>query len=280
MDRMPLLVLFAIACLLPTTTLRAQDGAAPATQAPSAALFDTLAARYGVGGNDQVADTPAYKARIIELARALPPNDAVRNARLDAYRCITFLDGPDASLTRAETGLAGRPAQREPLVRMEYLMCKAYALYNQGHQTEYIVPINEVLRLANGERHPRLRSGALMLRSFHESDQGRYAQALITLHEALALDPKREAPNAALRTEIMIANTYIELGLNERAIVVLRAIEKNARAMGKSAPLDMVLERLGLAEEQAGRLDAALANYRQAAELNRLGGGRTTPMPP
>lgn len=276
MDRPPLLVLFAIACLLPTTP-HAQGTTAPAAQARSAAanrgfLFDTLAARYGVAGDDQVADTTAYKARIIELARALPPNDTVRSARLDAYRCITFLDGPDAALARAETGLAGQPAQREPLVRMEYLMCKAYALYNQGNRGEYTVAVNEVLRLADPERHPRLRSGALNLRSFHEIDQGRYAQALTTLHEQLGLDRKREAPNVALRAEIMIASTYIELGLNERAIVVLRAIERAARAADQPGPLGMALEGLGQAEEQAGRLDAALANYREAAALDRLRG--------
>ncbi len=271
MDRTPLLVLFAIASLLPTT-LHAQDATAPATQTHSAALFDTLAARYGVAGDDQVADTTAYKARIIELARALPPNDTVRSARLDAYRCITFLDGPDAALARAETGLAGQPAQREPLVRMEYLMCKAYALYNQGNRGEYFVAVNEVLRLADPERHPRLRSGALNLRSFHEIDQGRYAQALTTLHEQLGLDRKREAPNVALRAEIMIASTYIELGLNERAIVVLRAIERAARAADQSSPLGMALEGLGQAEQQAGRLDAALANYRDAAALERMRG--------
>lgn len=274
MDRTPLLALFTIACLLPTT-LHAQGGTAPATQAPSAEasqgfLFDTLAARYGVRGNEEMADEAAHKARIIELARALPPNDAVRSARLDAYRCITILDGPDASLTRAETGLAGQPAQRESLVRMEYLMCKAYALFGQGNRTEYIIPVNEVLRLADPVQHPRLRSGALYMRSFHESDQGRHAQALTTLEEVLALDRKREAPNAALRTEVILAKTYIELGLNERAIVVLRAIERDARAAGHSGNLGMVLERLGQAEEQAGRLDAALANYREAAELNRL----------
>ncbi len=275
MHRTPLLVLFAIACLLPTTH-HAQDATAPATQTHSAALFDTLAARYGVAGEDQVGDDAAYKARINELARALPPNDAVRSARLDAYRCITVVDGPDAALTRAEAGLAGRPAQREPLVRMEYLMCKAYALYDQGNRREYIVPVNEVLRLANAEGHPRLRSGALNLRSFHEFDQGRYAQALTTLHEQLGLDRTREAPNVALRAEIMIANTYIELGLNERAIVVLRAMERDVRAAGQPSPLGMVLERLGQAEEQAGRLDAALANYREAAALARLQGANDT----
>ena len=85
MDRTPLLALFALICLLPTT-LHAQEGTAPATQTTSAEaspglLFDTLAARYGVAGDDQVGDDAAYKARIIELARALPPNDAVRSAR-------------------------------------------------------------------------------------------------------------------------------------------------------------------------------------------------------
>lgn len=275
MDRTPLLVLFAIACLLPTM-LHAQDAAAPATQALEAAsqglLFDTLAARYGVHGNDQSADEAAYKARIVELARALPPDDPVRSARLDAYRCISIVDGPDASLARAEAGLAGPPAQREPLVRMEYLMCKAYALYNQGHRTEYIIPVNEVLRLADGERHPRLRSGALMLRSFHESDQGRYAQALTTLREMQSLDRERDVPNVMLRTEVMIADTYIDLGLGERAIAVLRDIERNARAAGQPDPLQMALDRLGQAEEQAGRLDAALANYREAAALARTQG--------
>ncbi len=269
MDRTPLLVLIAITCLLPTT-LHAQG--APATQARSAAasrgvLFDTLASRYGVRGDDEMADTAAQHARITELARALPPNDAVRIARLDAYRCITQLDGLDASLTQAETGLAGQPAQREPLVRMEYLMCKAYALYDKGNRSEYIVPVNEVLRLADPERHPRLRSGALFLRSFYEGDQGRYAQALATLREVLALDHNRKAPSAALRTEVMIARTFNELGLSERAIVVLRALEKNARAAGQPGPLQMVLERLGETEEQAGRLDAALADYRDAAAL-------------
>ena len=277
MDRTPLLVLFAIAWLLPTT-LHAQDATGPAAQARSAAasqglLFDTLASRYGVRGDDEMADEAGHKARIIELARALPPNDPVRGARLDAYRCITILDGPDASLARAETGLAGQPAQREPLVRMEYLMCKAYALFDQGNRTDYIVPVNEVLRLADRQRYPRLRSGALFLRSFHESDQGRYAQALTTLREVLALDRKREAPNAALRTEVMIANIFSDLGFNERAIAVLRALEKSARAAGQSGPLQMVLERLGQAEEQAGRLDAALANYREAAALARSQGG-------
>ena len=277
MDRTPLLVLFAIVCLLPTT-LRAQDATAPATQARSAAaspglLFDTLASRYGVRGDDEIADEPVQKARIVELTHALPSNDPVRSARLDAYRCITLLDGPDASLTRAETGLAGQPAQREPLVRMEYLMCKAYAMYSLGNRTEYIVPVNEVLELADGERQPRLRSGALFLRSFHEGDQGRYAQVLATLREVLALDRKREAPNAALRTEVMIANTFSDLGFNERAIAVLRNIEKSARAAGQSGPLQMVLERMGQAEEQAGRLDAALANYREAAALARSQGG-------
>ncbi|NOT87468.1 MAG: diguanylate cyclase [Lysobacter sp.] len=277
MDRTPLLVLFAIAWLLPTT-LHAQDATAPATQARSAAaspglLFDTLASRYGVRGDDEIADEAAQKARIVELTHALPPNDPVRSARLDAYRCITLLDGPDASLSRAETGLAGRPAQREPLVRMEYLMCKAYALFDQGNRTDYIVPVNEVLRLADRRRYPRLRSGALFLRSFNESDQGRYAQALTTLREVLALDRTREAPNATLRTEVMIANTFIDLGFNERAIAVLRALEKNARAGGQSGPLQMVLERLGQAEEQSGRLDAALANYREAAGLARSQGG-------
>ncbi len=277
MDRMALIVLTAIVCLLPTT-LHAQDAAGPATQTRSAAasrglLFDTLASRYGVRGDDEMADAAAQKARLVELARALPPNDPVRSARLDAYRCVTIMDGADASLARAESGLAGRIAQREPLVRMEYLMCKAYALFDQGNRTDYIVPVNEVLRLADGRRHLRLRSGALFLRSFHESDQGRYAQALTTLREVLALDRKREAPNAALRTEVMIANTFSDLGFNERAIAVLRALEKSARAAGQSGPLQIVLERLGQAEEQTGHLDAALANYREAAALARSQGG-------
>jgi diguanylate cyclase (GGDEF)-like protein len=273
MDKTPLLVFIAIACLLPTT-LHAQDATAPAAQAPASPgfLFDTLASRYGVRGDDEMADQATQNARIIELARTLPANDPVRSARLDAYRCITILDGPDASLTRAETGLNGQPAQNEPLVRMEYLMCKAYALYNQGNRSDYMVPVNEALRLADPERHPRLRSGALFLRSFYEHDQGRYAQVLATLREVLALDHKREAPNAALRTEVMIAGTLDKLGLNERAIAVLRALEKNARAAGQPGPLQIVLERLGQAEEQAGRFDAALANYRDAAALARTQG--------
>lgn len=273
MNRTSFLVLFAIACLLPTT-LRARDAAAPATRTPSAAadrglVFDTLVDRYGAGGDDQVADDAGYKARIAELGRALPPNDPVRSARLDAYRCITFLDGPDASLAQAETGLVGKLAQREPLVRMEFLMCKAYALYNQGDRTRYIVPVNEVLRLAGGERHPRLRSAALLMRSFHEGGQGRYAQELTTLREALALDRMRGAPKAALRTEVTIAHTLIDLGLHERAIVVLRAIEKNARATNQSDSVQMALGLLGQIEQQAGHFNAALANYREAAALAR-----------
>lgn len=272
MDRTPLLILFVVACLLPTT-LRAQDAAA--TQARASAtgqglVFDALAERYGAGGDDQAADGDTLKARIAELERALPANDPVRSARIDAYRCITFLDGPDASLARAEAGLAGEPAQRESLVRMEYLMCKAYALYNQGDRTGFMIPVNDVLRQTNNERHPRLRSAALLSRSLHEGGQGRYAQQLITLRELLTLHRMREAPKAALRAEVMIAGTLVDLGLHERAIVVLRAIEKNARATGQPDILQMALAERGEVEQQAGHLDDALTSYRESATQARL----------
>lgn len=260
MDRTPLLVVFIVACSLSTAS-RAQD-AATATQGLT---FDALADRYGAGGDDQAGDDDALKARIAELERALPANDPVRTARLDAYRCITFLDGPDASLARAEAGLAGEPAQREPLVRMEYLMCKAYALYNQGERASYIVPLNDVLRQARSESYPRLRAAALLSRSLHEGGQGRYAQQLITLRELLALHRMRKAPKAALRAEVMIAGTFVDLGLHERAIAVLRAIEKNARATGQQDILQIALMERGEVEQQAGHLDDALTNYRESA---------------
>lgn len=274
MDRTRPLVLFASLCLLPAT-LFAQVAAAAAPQAVSTATnqgqrFDTLADRYGAGGDDEIADEAAQKARVDELARALPPNDPVRTARLDAYRCITL--GSADALTRAQTELAGQLAQREPLVRMEYLMCKAYAMYDLGDRVGYIDPVNEVLRLTALQQQPRLRSSALHLRASYEGNQGRYSQQLATLREALALDRKREAPNVTLRTEIMIADALNNLGLNDRAIEVLRATERNARATGQPGSLQMALEFQGLAEEQTERLDAALAHYRESAALARKQG--------
>jgi diguanylate cyclase (GGDEF)-like protein len=278
MNRTPRLIFFVVACLL-ATPLRAQDAAA--TQARSSAAtqaltFDALADRYGAGGDDQAGDDDALKARIAELERALPPNDAMRAARLDAYRCITFLEGPDAALARAEAGLAGPVSQGDPQVRMEYLMCKAYALFNRGDRSQYVDPVNEVLQLADGDRYPRLRSAALLMRQFHERDQGRYAQKLTTLREALALNRMREAPKVALRTEVMIADTLIDLGLHERAIVALRTIENNARATGQPDILEMALVGLGQVEQQQGRLDAALAKYREAEALERAQGAYDT----
>ncbi len=270
--RMTLLLVLLIFAGSYTETSLARDDTPPSRQTRSATanqgqLFDSLMTRYGVRGEEESASVEVFKARIAELKRALPSNDVIRSARLDVYRCITFLDGPEASLARAEAGLAAWPASRDAMVHMEYLMCKAYALYNLGNRSAYIIPLNEVLQLADADRHAYLRSGALYLRSFYEGDLGHQAQALNTLREVLELDRKRKAPTKALYVEIMIAMLFGDMGFDERAIDLLRGIEKNVLVANDSNLMQMVQERLGQAEERKGDLDAALVKYREGVFL-------------
>jgi diguanylate cyclase (GGDEF)-like protein len=267
------MVFLGIVCLLPVP-VAVRGGGAAATQASSTpadagAVFDTLASRYGVRGEDQAASNDVINTRLVELAGVLPANDPVRSARLDAYRCLSLFDGEVAALARAEAGLAEWPAEREPLVRMEYLMCKVYAMYNLGDRSEYVVPLNEVLALADGERYPRLRAGALFMRSFRERAQGRYAQELATLREVLELDRGRGATKLVPLTDVVIAGTLVDLGLIERAIEVLASLEKPARDAGDGWFLWSVLQALGEAEQLAGRPETALAHYREAQSIAR-----------
>ncbi len=272
MNRAILGILLVFVCLLPTSFLRARDSAPQVASAAETQgrLFDSLIERYGVHGDDEAGTDDDLKTRIAEVSKALPADDPERSARLDAFRCNTQVDGTDEALKQAESGLAGPSERHEPLVRMEFLMCKAGALFDKGDRSDYVAPLNEVLQLADSERYPRLRSGALQMLSFYESDLGHYAQALSILREVLAMDQQRGVTDVRIRTEVLIAGMYIELGFYERASEVLLSVEKDARSAGRPLTLAMVLENQGRADEQASLLDAALAKYREAAEQQRL----------
>lgn len=239
--------------------------------APDADAFDALLERIGSHGNEEDLNDAAYQRNRRRLVALLPPHDAARAARLDAFDCYQFAFPPDQMLVHAEAGIARSLAASRTL-RMEYMLCKSYALYSLGRP--YTASLLELLALTDARTSPRLRAAALLLRSFHEGDTGHYAQALATQREALGLDIKRGVLRSAQLTNTLIAETFGDMGLYQAAADILQAVVRESRANNDPALLSVALEKLGRVHEGAGNIDAALAAMRESARIERaLGGG-------
>lgn len=238
--------------------------------APEGKAFDALLDRIDSHGDEQDLSDAGYRRNRARLLALLPPRDANRAAMLDAFDCNAFSRPPDQMLVQAEAGIA-RNQTTGSTVLMEYTLCKAYALYSLGRP--YVAPLKDLLAAADARYVPRLRAAGLLLRSFQEENTGHYAQALATQREALALDIQRGALASARLTNILVADTFTEMGLYRNASELLQTSVRDARVDRDWQNLSTALEKLGVVQERIGNVDAALASLSESARMEAHDGG-------
>lgn len=262
----PLLGVLALA--LPFAAFGAARAEPSSPRAAQAAAFDALIEDVGAHGKDMAADEQAYRIAHARLQALLPASDPVRRARLEAFDCQHFPQGPAAAVEQARRGARGAIARTHVQVRLEYLLCETYALYNDGQRPAYLRPATTILALTDAHRFPRLRAAALRMRAFAERDAGHYAQSLRTLQELRALDARRDGGWVALLTLIGIADAYLDMGLPDLSQQVVAEVLQRARQGDGGYMQALAVEREGAIAEQRGDLPAALAAYLRAAELH------------
>lgn len=263
------LALTALACLL---VLATPAGAVPAHPflvdvARFDALYDDL--EQGRIRFEDAAESHAFLER---LAGALPPDDPLRQQRLDLVRCYFDFDGrPVERLAFAREGLARADALEQPRDAVHWLHCKAAALEVSADPGEALEPYREALDRANAVGDPYLRADAMTAMSGLLSLRGQHGEALGLLVEGQQLFEAAGRNDRASALQIDIGLTYRRIGRLDRAEEILRTALADIAA-GDPDLRDQhysALMQLGFTLHEQDRQGEALEQFEAALAVAR-----------
>jgi diguanylate cyclase (GGDEF)-like protein len=245
-------------------------GPAAPRSAPDPAAFDALLARLLGPELWREPSQQAVLGRLAELHRLLPPGDAARTLRYRALRCDwDFEDDPSGQLAYADDGLARARAQGDGAMEASFHYCRSAAIEALRNMPAAMPDIEAGIAIARRIGDQRLLADGLSLRAGTRSLLGDQSLAIPDLLEAQRLYQHAGVPDDAESLLQDIAISYRRMGDLDKAQEYFEQNEAYARSLGDWSQLISNLLQQGYLAEDQGRLDDALAAYREVLVLAR-----------
>ena len=172
-----------------------------------------------------------------------------------------------AALAHAERGLALIPPG-DLAGRYALGLLSAKVLRTQSERTRLARCLDELAALADLLGNDALRSEAAERRARFLDDGGDPAEALRVARQALAWAPA-DAPECAARAHLLIASALSRLGRSDDALRHAEAGLATAREAGNTAVEAMILNQMGMDENNRGDPGAAIRLFEQALARHR-----------
>ena len=242
----------------------------PQETARQAAAFDALHERLRGTELQREPSQSQVVARLDELHRLLPPRDALRDLRYRALRCDwDFVGEPAAQFAYAEDALGKSRTLGDRAMEANFLYCRGVATEQLQGMPQALPDYEQGIDIARAIGDRRLLADGLMLRGTLHSLLGEQSLAIPDLLKAQELYESAGLHDDAESLLQDIAVSYRRMGEFDKAREYLEQNEDYVRQLGDWSQLISNLLQQGFLAEEQGRLDDALAFYREALSLGR-----------
>jgi tetratricopeptide (TPR) repeat protein len=192
-------------------------------------------------------------------------------------RCVeTAISDPQGALRAASAGLAQARAGVDRKSEALFLHCEGYAREQLGDTGAALARYTDAVAVAQLSGDDEVMARALVSRGEMRHFNGEYGDAISDLTRAYELYEERGDASGTSYALNAIANLYADANVGEydKAIDYYAQTLDRHRKAGKRGEMATALFNIGSTQERKGDFAAALAQYRQALEIDAaLGNG-------
>jgi diguanylate cyclase (GGDEF)-like protein len=258
-----------VAWALASASARAEQVFQPPqdTRAPGAAAFDALFKQLDDGGVYRL-DAPALRSQLAELDRLRPAGDSHRDLLARALRCNWgFPDNIVAARPLAEAGLHDARIAHDADAEVRFLHCRGAIREQIETPAQALADYLRAIEIARRIESDRLLADGLVARGNVHSLLGEQGRAVLDFLDAQRLYERAGRRFDAETNLLNLAIAYRRMGDAEKAMEYLRQSAAFAEREQDWNTLLTTLYQSAFIHEDAGRADAALADYQRGLAL-------------
>ena len=189
--------------------------------------FDALIAQLDKG-DVVLYDRVSAELFLKKLQQQLPPDDFVRESRMELERCLwLFSDQPEQGIIFADRYINDPRLANNYSYLSQYLQCRALHRSYQGSLTGQTADLQQAIALANKGEDKKSQAQALLQMAEVHSTRGQHADALMLLFRAYEFYSKIGHIAGINLTLESIATAYRRMGEFDKALEYLSVSERD-----------------------------------------------------
>ena len=189
--------------------------------------FDALIAQLDKG-DVVLYDRVSAELFLKQLQKQLPPDDFVRESRMELERCLwLFSDKPAQGIIFSDRYINDPRLANNYSYLSQYLQCRALHRSYQGSLTGQTADLQQAIALANKGEDKKSQAQALLQMAEVHSTRGQHADALMLLFRAYEFYSKIGHIAGINLTLESIATAYRRMGEFDKALEYLSVSERD-----------------------------------------------------